>query len=134
MSNEPGDFNCVTMPKLYRYETSPYGFSTIGLELETFVPYKETPKGWWISRDGLGWSKNKWVAKTGVKRFAYETRELALESYIKRKTKMLEKLRNSLAQTETALSVVVAIKEGRATDETRVGNPTYRWVSHDWDY
>ena len=121
------------MTVLYRYETYGFNSSEIGLWLYEFAPIKETPKGWWLSRDGHGWKKDKWVAKQGIKRFAYDTKELALKSFIKRKRKMLEILESNLKQTKAAYDLAIAISENRATDKDRVANPTYTVrLSYGW--
>lgn len=68
---------------LYRYE----GYS------EYFLanPYKikimkETPKGYWVHEE----PHRRWVSKTGRKRYAYPTKELALENYIARKLSQIK--------------------------------------------
>lgn len=53
------------------------------LELSTFRLIKETPKGYWIGYEHW-FSFRKWVSKTARKRYAYPTKEEALESFIKR--------------------------------------------------
>ena len=55
------------------------------LELSTYILSKETEKGYWIKIKN--WDTHlfqKWVSKTSRKRFAYPTKEEALESFIKR--------------------------------------------------
>lgn len=84
--------------KLYRYEDrvystcsidpgggEHYGTTPVKVELSEFEVKKETPCGFWI---GCGFSK-KWVSKTSRKRFAHPSRELALDSFKKRKTVQL---------------------------------------------
>jgi hypothetical protein len=64
--------------QFYRYAN--YGDEII---LETYNLHRETPKGYWITQQY--WIKNKWINKTSTKRFAYPTKEEALESFKKRK-------------------------------------------------
>ena len=55
---------------------------------------KETPKGYWIifhTDSGIefsqlkNWGKLRWISKTGRKKYAYETREAAWNSFQARK-------------------------------------------------
>lgn len=89
--------------KFYRYETVQYAehdfdgdymrpsFPNPTLECREYVLIKETPKGYWIgfysykpSYDNWKYIWKKWVSKTSKKRFAYPSREEALNNYIKR--------------------------------------------------
>lgn len=57
-------------------------------DFEIYEVIKKTPQGYWIS----DWNKGKekrWVANFGFKRFAYPTKQRALESYIKRKERQI---------------------------------------------
>ena len=74
------------------YESSK--FPNPKLELRDYDLIKETPKGYWI---GYGFyipnnlrGNAKWVSKTGRKRYAYPTKEEALENYIKRTQKRIK--------------------------------------------
>jgi len=64
---------------MYRYEMDPYG-PPLFME---FRVLRETPCGFWIALDTWG-DQEKWVSKTGRKRYAYPTEELAKESFIAR--------------------------------------------------
>ena len=57
-----------------------------GVDFVEYKIQKHTDKGFWID---LYWNKKRWVSNSGRKRFAYPTKELALESFIKRTTKAL---------------------------------------------
>jgi hypothetical protein len=94
----------------YRYEIVEY--ATIGHDgdfvsspipnpsvvLREFNLYKETPKGYWIGygsmdSDSLR-SQARWVSKTSRKRYAYPTKEGALQGFIsrtKRRESILER-------------------------------------------
>jgi hypothetical protein len=60
---------------------------------------KETPKGYRLT-DGT------WVSKDARKRYAYETIELAKESFIARKTRQIKLLSNQLKDAEQALNLI----------------------------
>ncbi len=66
----------------------------------TFSLIKETPCGYWIDVYGA----KKWVSKNGKKRYAYPTRELAWESYRKRKEKQVSILSCRLAVAKAFLA------------------------------
>jgi hypothetical protein len=86
----------------YRYEAVQYASShdhdgvyyesplpNIKLELRQLNLFKETQKGYWIGYGILFNDKNlrgigHWISKTSKKRFAYPTKEEALENFIKR--------------------------------------------------
>ncbi len=59
------------------------------IELSTFKVIKETPCGYWITSGFSLSSPKRWVSKTGRKRYALETKELALESFRRRKLKQV---------------------------------------------
>lgn len=73
---------------------------------------KETPKGWWISdeKDYLLKAekealviKKRWISKTSRKRFAYPTREEALNSYKARKKRQIIILKNKIERAISSL-------------------------------
>ena len=63
---------------------------------------KETPKGYWI---GVFFEGEKWVSKTARKRFAYPTKELALESFKARKNRQILLLTTQLIKSKKALII-----------------------------
>jgi len=77
-----------------------------------FYLVKETPKGYWIS-SYRNYDKNvhltflgdypRWVSKTSRKRYAYPTREEALEGFKARKRRQIAILKNRLEQAQAAL-------------------------------
>lgn len=87
-----------TPDKFYRYEIRTYVpisddyrvsslFSDTKLVLMEFNLHKETPKGYWIGYGNLteGYrSSSTWVSKTSKKRYAYPTKEEALNNFVKR--------------------------------------------------
>ena len=119
------NFTVQALPVLYRYETSGSGTSRVALFREEYVPVKETPKGWWIDYWGDKGQARKWVSKTGKKRFAYPTKELALESFVARKQHMIAKLEYTLEMTKTALELAKQIQAGEKTDEDSLPNPGF---------
>jgi len=74
--------------KLYRFiihekSTDDWEPIVVDVKLNTYDSFKDTPCGYWIKVKG----RNKWVSKTGKKRFAYDDKKLALTNFIKRTTK-----------------------------------------------
>jgi hypothetical protein len=98
----------------YRYETVEY--ASIGwdgeytrskipnpsLELRTFDLIEETPKGYWI---GFINCKFKWVSKTSKKRYAYPSKEEALNAYILRTKKRIEILNYQISSCNIGLDL-----------------------------
>lgn len=97
----------------YRYELVHYatgrdmdgeytGHSTPKLEYYEYDLIKETPKGYWI---GYDWSEKpyKWISKTSKKKFAYLTKEDALNNYIKRTERRLEILKSQIESCKDGL-------------------------------
>ncbi|MBC7088652.1 MAG: hypothetical protein H5T96_09355 [Tissierellales bacterium] len=79
---------------------------TVDIALITYIPFKETPCGHWIKVNG----KNKWVSKIGRKRFAYDDKKLALESFKIRTNKWRRIASNQVTNCDIALNLV-RIKE-----------------------
>lgn len=115
----------MNIKKFYRYEIDKYRSSDVAfsnrlstkLACRTFYLHKETPKGYWISSFKPGSmleSKDKWISKTSRKRFAYPTKEEALENYIFRTQcrvgyleKNLEHAKNGLENAKWELKRVI---------------------------
>jgi hypothetical protein len=68
--------------------------------LSTHAVEKETPKGYWIA-DEMG--RRKFVLKGRGKRYAHETLEWALESFIRRREHYIIWLRHELRASEVVL-------------------------------
>jgi hypothetical protein len=112
--------------KFYRYEAIEYAqmdsdtgeyidrvFPNPQLHVNEYDLLKETPKGYWIGYGSLGVSMynwKKWVSKTSRKRFAYPTKEEALENYIKRTEKRLKILEWQVQECEIGLKLAKAKK------------------------
>ena len=101
--------------KLYRYDSKRYsividadreiyGTSFPKLELNEYDVSCETPKGFWISYFSGG-SKDKWISKSARKRFAYPTKNEALDAYIKRKTSYVRHSERKLAEAKEDLKI-----------------------------
>lgn len=104
--------------KFYRYEARVYAeldrdgefvspqIPNPKIELMEFNLHKETPKGYWIGYghpdNGLQ-SYDRWVSKTSLKRYAYPTKEEALNNYILRTEKRIKILKSHLEICEYAL-------------------------------
>lgn len=109
--------------EFYRYEAEQYAvidhngdftspsICSPHLALRTFPLIKETPKGYWVGRDWL----KKWVSKTATKRYAYPTKEEALNNFIKRTERRVSILKAQLEWSEKALSAAqhFDVKTGR---------------------
>ena len=108
--------------KFYRYYNQ--GADVI---LEKFKLFKETPAGYWIIPEywsvademttSINERYNKWISKTSRKRFAYPTKEEALESFKMRKQRQIPILKAQLECAKEALKVAENID---TTSEERV--------------
>lgn len=120
--------------QFYRYEAVCYsnGLDQFGDPIKALVPnvkirliefglVKETPKGYWI-REGYTpddthflsdylCGKKKWVSKTSVKRYAYPTKEEAINNYIKRGERRVSILKGQLDVTEYGIMGAKRIQE-----------------------
>lgn len=100
-------FNEMNVAKLYRFETYRTSETGRGLTVVEFPIIGETPQGWWIKDDyGL---KKRWVSKTAKKRYAYPTREEAMESFKARKAAFIKHARNMLRVAEIDLGIADGI-------------------------
>lgn len=73
----------------YRYEEF-HTEELMHIVERTFSLIKETPCGYWIGAYGdvFSWDiKKRWVSKTARKRYAYPTKEEAMNNFIKRKSR-----------------------------------------------
>jgi len=96
---------------LYRYHDVQYGSADdfdrvspgrVEIRCLTFETDRETPKGWWL-RNPYG--KQKWVPKTGRKRFAYPTKDEAWESFQCRKRMQVWRCQEGLKRATVALAL-----------------------------
>lgn len=88
------------MRKLYRYE---YDDFTYQLRVDEFNIIKETRCGVWIQKYSWSLTHKKFVNMHATKRFAWETKEEALKSFIARKTRQVEILENELNRAKSGL-------------------------------
>ena len=99
----------------YRYHDYP-SFSLYrgrNVELEVYIGLRETKCGWWVD---MGFDDEKWVSNRGKKRFAYPTKEEALQSFIARKSRQAMLLEKQLRGAKEALSIAKEIEK-----EAKVG-------------
>lgn len=116
--------NALVVGSFYRYETVEYAeldyygdfvspaIPNPKVELRTYNLFKETEKGFWIGcgkPDGIN-SPLKWVSKTATKRFAYPTKEEALENFIKRNERRIQILKRQSWCCEIAVSIAKNMK------------------------
>lgn len=105
--------------KFYRYEKRVYtttisdispSLNSYRIEVieQEFNLFKETPKGYWIGYGGSFSGKLRgnaiWVSKTSKKRFAYPTKEEALNSFMIRINRRMNYLQEDLRICGEALS------------------------------
>lgn len=70
----------------YRYEDHPgYDWASPEIRMRRLRVIRHTPKGVWLD----DWSVPRFVLNDARKRYAYPTKELARESFLKRKRKQL---------------------------------------------
>jgi len=104
--------------KFYRYEAVVYAehdhdgelvapaIRIPKIELREYRLIRETPKGYWIGfggRFGSVFDWKKWVSKTAKKRFAYPTKEEAMQNYIKRTEMRIRILKSQLEESQYGL-------------------------------
>jgi hypothetical protein len=79
------------------------GLGRIEVRILRFPVVKVTRKGAWLD---VGLDKNRFVLKDGNKRFACQTRQEALQSFVARKLRQISILRVQLSGAEDALRIV----------------------------
>lgn len=101
--------------KFYRYNTNlcasgddDYGFHvSCRVELVEYDMIKETPKGYWIGynlfRDT--WFDKHFVLKDSKKKYAYPDKETALESFIIRKQRQIERCESDIGYARDSLAI-----------------------------
>lgn len=87
------------------YESPKIPCPKIGLR--TYNLFRETQKGYWIGygrvRQGIMRGQARWVSKTSKKRFAYPTKEEALQNFLKRTERRVKILKYQLLTCEIAI-------------------------------
>ncbi len=100
--------------------------------LFAYIALRETSKGVWIEHPDR-YNQEKWVDTTpGGKRFAYLSKENAMDSFIKRKSRQVQILKNQLAGVRSAMAsigklepeIITYLKEKE--DERRKESPRLR--------
>jgi|GEM_PF-3014061 len=86
---------------------NPYPGYNLKVELKKFKIIKRTPKGAWLAfYDGLFLEDSKkFVLLSARKKYACETKELALESFVARKRRQVRILGSCIKRAETALFI-----------------------------
>ncbi len=90
-------------PSVDEYD-NPIGSGRLVVELSKYRIVRKTPKGCWIYWSGL---REKFVLLTGRKRFACETQDEAMDSFVARKSRQIKILKAQLERAELALSYVI---------------------------
>ena len=94
----------------YRDNANPMMYPPL---LEKFTVVKQTPCGSWIQPYNMcPWMKPKFVLDSGRKRYAYPTMELAINSYIIRKTKQIGIFQARLDDAKLCLKQAQLVKSG----------------------
>lgn len=95
----------------YRIEPEYYDgyYPTRYLICKVYVVIKETPKGAWIKK--ISWrdnpmSRKHFILTSSTKKFAYPTKEDAVNSFIKRKERQIKILSSQLADAENQLELI----------------------------
>jgi hypothetical protein len=83
-------------------------WDNVSVVLAEYSLLKETPKGYWITDTWGVWKK--WISKTSRKRFAYPTKEEALNSFRIRTTRRATYLERDLTNVKKALEIVKTIE------------------------
>ena len=86
---------------------NPCGKGSLDIQLKTYQIFKRTPKGAWIYLYS-SWGNKKFVNLTSRKKFACETKEGAMESYIARKECQIRILSSQLEDAQTFLRIAKA--------------------------
>ena len=101
--------------QFFRYEWQEYAshdydgelisplFPNPKLELRTYDLIKETEKGYWIGYKGF--SFKKWIPKKSKKRYAYPTKEEALQNFIARTKRRVDILKRQIDCCKIAISL-----------------------------
>ena len=101
--------------QFFRYEWQEYAshdydgelisplFPNPTLELRTYDLIKETEKGYWIGYKGF--SFKKWIPKKSKKRYAYPTKEEALQNFIARTKRRVDILKRQIDCCKIAISL-----------------------------
>ena len=77
------------------------GSPDVRIDVEAYPVLRRTPKGVWI-RYAL---QEKFILDTAKKKFAHSTPELALESFIARKTRQIKLLESQMSKARRALQL-----------------------------
>lgn len=72
----------------------------MGVGIDHFPVTKKTPKGVWVT----AWGGPKFILDGAGRRFAYPTREQAIDSFMRRKRRQIQILHSNLASAEAQLA------------------------------
>lgn len=124
MEGVVGRIELLMAMKFYRYTASKAILSSdLHVYHLSYYMIKETPCGYWISDQVAGkhvdedmknpYFWKKWVSKTAKKRYAYPTKEEALESFLARKYRQAALARNTVEYAEEAIRKAEQIIEDK---------------------
>lgn len=96
--------------ELFRYDREYPCFdepqNNMTVKLKSYKVISQTMKGYWIS---IPYGKKKFVLMGSGKRFAYETKEKALDNFIRRSKKSIAYSKMNLRNAEMALELALKI-------------------------
>lgn len=107
---EPKQENTVSST-YYRLDHTVDYYNRVHLAWYTFTVLRTTAKGVWISTPHMNRLGRKFILNDARKRYAYPTKELALESFIARKARQISILQSQLDRAQDAYE-----KAKRVTD------------------
>lgn len=88
----------------YRMDHWYDGYGSVTLMFDQFRVLKTTLKGVWISTPYQNKKGKKFILNDARKRYAYPTKELALNSMIIRKSRYISIMRSKIEETEAVLN------------------------------
>ena len=97
--------------KYYRYHYSNMGTHFV-VEVEAFTVIKKTPKGVWISDRSANSGKRFVLADPCGKRYAYSTKEAALDSLKRRKKRQIAIYKSKISGLEQLIAGIDSIEGG----------------------
>lgn len=105
-------------------EREVFGVSPLYLEESIYEVVKLTPKGVWLNFGEWRLPKNIFVLNGSRKKFAYPTREEALEGFIQKKKRHVSILAAQHDDAKAALDLALDVQSGRPTwhrNRTKIG-------------
>ena len=107
---------------LYRYNDiwtfDMYGDALTQVRLVKYPIIKETPCGYWIRHQYWSQDKKRWVSKDGLRAYAKDTEDKALDSYIARKWKQVCIIERNLEHAKQGLKLGIELRGEKKTQQS----------------